>query len=842
MHERNAKRLKGSTLYTVTLVMSVMIILMLTAIALSGAAYRRASSEYRDDQTNSTARSVVSTILDTLQNQSGTDGDSLAKALAQKLQNVQPNQPVTLRVTDQNGNDNIPGFGRVESVTFTKVNVDDESGYFIRGTGQNIIKVTATVSYGIDHSNSTTYTQYVTSSVSEDSQSGGAGGFIAAGGEMLEGSTGGKFFGESYTGIDPYAVSNIAIFRNPGVLDGGAVYNSSMYFTTGNGRIELSRSANDNNGVYINGSIGFLNNSEVNISYDDNVISKTRDLPYIFVKGTFFTKSQFNTIGNKGYNLFTGRLLNNDPQVMNLNANIFCYNTDSGYSSCTSPAALRSHMEDGYLDRLIDENYARQLNDQVNADPSSKAIDNAFKANSGISIIQQTSSSLLNWADTIVTEQKNGNVYSKGSVWMKLNFHVNDIVVEGALLLEPNNSEVTGDIYCDTLCIDNVTNGFNVGGTIHYKNLIGEIPAGLNAEVLPADFNIASKFPEGMSTVDDLMGKNSAHPDWKIIKTREEAQNKFYDENNHKYKTSENISHLNLSDATRIYYQSGGKITYTTPSGGTSSSDSNSVNIKESCTLVGRFQNATITIEPQNNTDLWINLFNFDFENGKIIVDDSKGKVNFFIPVMDNYCVSGTTSEMKESYLNAVSNAGFRFNGTNNSFNMNNGIIVTKNYYEEYLGKFTSQSTGLSKALTLKTYYSEAEDNASNMVPDIYIYAADNVETTPGSHQHIAPNISFTNQCMVTGNLISPYSAFTFKNSAVRPNGRVQYTVAGSSSPSNMANVETISWIGSVLVGYVQEIQNDFVFFYVAHEGGGSRPDVEDLQFNWEPLDGFVTY
>ncbi len=850
MHDKSAKRLKGATLYTVTLVVSVMLILMLTAIALSGAAYRRASSEFRNDQTTTTARSVVTTVLDALAKQSGVEGDTLAKNLSEALRNE--NSTVTLNVAGDSGSNVIPGFGTVESVTFTNVGKDDESGYFITGSGQNIIKVTATVSFGYDKTNTTTYTQYVTNSITSDAKAGGSGGFIAAGGMSLPTSTSVKFFGESYTGIDDNANKNVILFRNAATLEGGNVYNSSVYFTASGSRIELSAVNGKDNGVYIDGNFAMLNNTAVNVNFDHSLVSRINNLPYVYVNGTFATTSQFNTgSGEDGFNLMTGRFMNLKPEIMKINANIFCYNTDTGVEGINDEASLKAHMNEGLLDDMnVDENKMNQLNAQ-----GSDVIDSFFKSDSGISIFRSNGSSLLNWASGIVTGQKNGSIYSRGSVWLQNDSHVGDVVVCGALLIDISGNgtcEITGNVYADTLCItgkNNYLDYLSVGGTIYCNKLIGATPdPGRFTVVTPVPNPITSYFPQGMASKEDVLGKTDGHSDYKIVKTSEDARAQFYDEDLHKYKTSVNVSPLNVSANSKIYYMPNDSSIYCVTPGGTAApvGQGTKVEITESCTLVGKFNQSEITIIPSNGEEIWINLFNFETTNGnKTIVDDSNGSVNFFIPMKDNYCDVGISQAAKTAYINEVKNIlGTAYSETDNYIHVRNTAILTKRYYDDFLTP-TGQTYSL-KPLHLKTYYTaeEEKDNVDgNYVPDIYIYAADNVLADDGT-THIAPDIQFENNCIVTGNLISPYSNFKFDNNGIQGNAasNMHYTVAGSATESNMANVNGIAWIGSVLVGGIGEIVNDFTFFYVARSPEGSDNGGDEDIFRWDIINGYATY
>ena len=847
MHEKSARKLKGATLYTVTLVISVMLILMLTAIALSGAVYRRASSEFRNDQTNTTARSVVTTILNSLNEQKDDDGDTLARNLANALKDV--NDTVTLNVAGDSGSNVIPGFGTIESVTFTNVGKDDETGYFIQGSGENIIKVTATVSFGHDKTNTTTYTQYVTNSIQSEAESGGAGGFIAAGGMSLSSSTAPKFFGESYTGIDENAVVNVADFRNPAVIEGGAMFSSSVYFTTGNSRLELTSASGRGNGIYVNGNMGFLNDTTMDMNYKHSNISSVSDLPFFYVEGAVVFQNKLNVRGSgEGYNILAGRVLTTKRQPLNFNANIFCYNTDPGYVGITDVDQLIAHMNEGTLSGEADEAKMNSLSAE-----GPEAIDAFFKPDSGISIFEVENSSLLNWANDIVTGNKNGSIYSKGSVWLKGGIDVNDVVVGGALVIDcaDRNINIRGNVIADTICLVDKSK-LAIDGYVICNHEIGDqLSSMVGVSVsAPIPYSIEYYFPEGLASKEDVTGKNPDHPEYKIVRTRQDAVDQFYDKTQNKYKNSVNVSHLNISTDSKIYYQKGSSINYTTVGGSEHVGTPGAVDITESCTMAGTFSNCEIMITPSSGKELWINLFNVSLNNSKIIVDDSDGKVNFFIPMKENYCDEVASVATRNEYINAVnsilSEQSVQYNGLNNTFSADNGQIFTKRYYNDFL--IQAGQTYNLKPIHLKTYYSDAEENDNvngNYVPDINIYAADNVyldDSNPTTDSHISPKIEFRNLCAVTGNLIAPYSVFDWANSAIREASNMSYTVAGADDPSSMDDVACISWIGSVLVGTIEKIQNDFTFFYVSHDPGGADKGAVDDIYKWDIIEGYATY
>ena len=61
-------KLNGSVLYTVVAVMMIMTVFIFAALSLASAANRRAFNSYANNQTQYTARSVVETVWDQIEN------------------------------------------------------------------------------------------------------------------------------------------------------------------------------------------------------------------------------------------------------------------------------------------------------------------------------------------------------------------------------------------------------------------------------------------------------------------------------------------------------------------------------------------------------------------------------------------------------------------------------------------------------------------------------------------------------------------------------------------------------------------------------------------------------
>ena len=257
----------------------------------------------------------------------------------------------------------------------------------------------------------------------------------------------------------------------------------------------------------------------------------------------------------------------------------------------------------------------------------------------------------------------------------------------------------------------------------------------------------------------------------------------------------------------------------------------NKYTINESCTLTGQFNNLTIEIEPENDNDeLWINLYNASFDFCNIIVNDNGGrKVFFYLPQGDNF-TSSDDSKARETYINTLNDIGatdIKAENFRNSLNVNGSVFMTQKYND------LCEKEGLLYSLSgtdFKNFYSDEEEAAENMVPDLYICSAENGTKTEG------PEIKFINLCGVTGQILCPDSKFTFTNSAIIINNCKYF---GCDMDENYIR---LSVLGKVDVGAVEKLQNDFGIVYLDHENtedpvgfrvrnSNESTDLEDISF-----------
>lgn len=853
--DKRSSRLKGSVLYTVTLVMMVMLILMMSAIALAGTANKRAFGEYHDDQTTYTGRSVIDSVVSTL-DKAGPDGNAAIGEYIKSQINANHDNTVVINV---NNKEALPGgYGTVEKLEFKYAGIDKEGDFYISGSGNVIIKVTATVKMGNE---TTTYSEYLSGNQNNDSPPSGGAGFLAAGGLNLDASTSSGLHGPSYTETfptflspltwpDPYG-EEIVTFRNPVHISGGGLYGSTAAFTTSNARITFARNVSGSNGFTVMGNLALMNEINILSGYTPVNTDSITNIPYIYCGGTFYIANKINVGSSSNtnpINIYCGRVVF-DGNDSSLSSSIYCYNSDASYV----PGVLQSSLTYTVPSLSVTSDGKGIVGDK-------DVVNNQLDGTSSVSIIGFTNTSpLIDWASSAITNKQlhSGSVYTKGSLKLgatgKNAFNINgDVYVDQILDMRDSatGSTISGDICVNgQLMINNATDFM----TILSHNLSSEVKCraitdssgtvlsdadfpGYNVKIDPAV--AAFTWPAGMSK-DDILGKNNK--DDKIIATHDDAFGKFYDIDKGKYKRSINESRLQVSGESKIYYydSSANEVKMRTVSNPTAVSvDKTSIDITESCTFVGgTFSECTFNITPDKDKQIWINLYDVKFENCDMIADDSKNReVYFYIPQEDNFSLS--PSPLDSNYFSAISavSGTTRTSSTpENTFYANNTHFLTKNYHETYFGKGKS----LVEDLNLVTYYKKADDKpqdnelGKNLVPDLYICSADNKAET---------NVVFDNQCVLTGHLITLNSRLSWANSSHTHNGsNFSYTLSGSTEADAMASTN-ITAIGSVFVKGASQLQNNFEFYYVDYLPESKGEGIHDEKILLTPIDGYVSY
>lgn len=460
--EKKDRRLKGSVLFTVVSVMSLLIIFLMGTLVLAVSANNRAHKSFSSSQTQYTARAAVDSILASVSD-AGAGGDDLRIAINGLSSEGQSINNITVDVGD-------PSMGRVTDAEIRLIDLDYP---VYDGTAQQWVtckkySITATVELGKE---STTVTSYILADAPVAVAGGGGGGFTSAGKVTGAGNhtsaVGGTYIGlggaasKKYTGVNPDGTTydltdklylsdsgrgydaagnpvgpiefgNGYLAEAPVVIDGSFQMNSDCTF--------LVSKAGD--GVAIWGDANFsnylptfvspnMNNDDSDLTTPDPDKYDWNKIPYLYVDGNIKgTQFKFGD-GNFPLNLFCGSINLDQYNNFEVKGDVYCYDADkSSTIGC------------------------------------------------------QNAGNLYRWAASVITGGSDqsyfgGNFYSKGSVKIdSMNFGDVDatkgnvtVGVEGDVEVTGRNVNIYGDLVVGgTLKIgDNVDlqNGFNIRGNAY---------------------------------------------------------------------------------------------------------------------------------------------------------------------------------------------------------------------------------------------------------------------------------------------------------------------------------------------------------------------------------------
>lgn len=452
--ERN-RRVKGSVLFTVVSVMSLLIIFLMATLVLATSANKRAHKSYSTSQTQYTARTAVDSVFQAI----GASQDFADSIGALSSTNKGP-----LNVTVELDN-NASSMGRVDGVTVEWV----DSQYFYDETDnkweqKDLLRITADVTLG---GQTTTGSSYILKDPPLASTTlGGGAGFVTAGGAQTSNHT--SAFGGTYFNIrelvnvnDPttaYATLTYDLVNknyltgeqfqlgNGQVTEANLVVNGSIYFNTA----QTFFFPYQGTGIAIWGDFngqnaGKLKFDSINVKNGDTL--NFNEIPYLYVDGII---SSSNSIK-----------LGSDTFPMNIFAGSMDI-TGNGYTS----------YADIYLMDNADSKFAANstILNAWTASVVNKAKDSNPASYTAGNIYSMGNVELGN-ADV------NGDVRVKGNVTISGNTTIDgDLVVGGSLTINNGvNLTVAGDMYASFASGPNVTVGassLNAGYTATTYNAV----------------------------------------------------------------------------------------------------------------------------------------------------------------------------------------------------------------------------------------------------------------------------------------------------------------------------------------------------------------------------------
>ena len=804
MNERGTKRrpLKGAVLFTILCVMAVILIMMLVTIGLSSVASRRAYSEYYDAQINATGRSVISSVLKSLDPVSGTNKD-LGKTIYQQVGSTG-----SYEVHLSNGGNLGQGLGRVDKIVFEKAGVDSGSDFFVTGSDYMIMKVSATITMG---NKTTTYTEYVSDMAHVPGKSGGNGGLLSTSGASSTG-TGMTVLGPFGGGFKDYKRAHDSSYMltlgNVGAFVGQAFFNDSVkvntyktfVFTTNTPASSYDIAAisgADYQGISILGDFKVENNSVPFVSTAS--AANTQATPYIFCTGTFdatgttlvgigsvtmtndannsvkgteggsFSDFVKKTSGNK-VNLYCGSFKFPNQNSFNIASDIYCYNE-------TQTSILGGGMNDSPLTNWIEQ--------QVNG------------------------------GTVVAGNCLIGNIYTKGNlalsktkIGIKGNVYVNGTLDLSEIIGEITSGRVPsvdgGKIYCSSVTPNDYATV--AGAPASYTDLVSKIEI-VAGNKFPADMELdqilgitftngASTGSAQLSAIDNAQYTLNTGTDFtkKIIQSPLEMHEKFYMED------PSDTSSPKRKILRNSYNQSG-----VAPGADIYENDNVPTSITEQCTLKGTFNGKTITITPKpkaDNSPLWILLDDASFYGTEIIVEN----------IVKNSSNVDVEAGPVCFYIK---------DGTNFYFG-NGSRLLTKEYSKYYTGlKLTSDISIKNGA------------NPPELIPNIYIYGSNRED------QGNLETIKIQNGAIITAYIVAPRANFEAWNMADSSVAKVFYE--GVEYDAQDQKDVKVGIIGSAIVGPITQAANDIGVLYVDNSGGGTPTPPRDL-FKYQALPGFTNY
>ncbi len=234
-------KLKGTVLFTVVSVMMVLIVFVMATLTIASAASKRSYNTYFKNQSLYSARSVVDTTVNEL-----LDGDAT---------NTLKNEATKLSAGDilELSCELPAGMGTVTDLKVEYAGVDEiGSSNFLAGTGDGIVRVTATVEMS---GQASTYSQYVLKSAVVTTPAISEGALVSMGGGLsASGTTSPKIYGSNYafnTGSDDIATikDSWSVIHNEGSIN-SLNYNSSVRINT-----KMQGLFDRGSGIYVGGHL-----------------------------------------------------------------------------------------------------------------------------------------------------------------------------------------------------------------------------------------------------------------------------------------------------------------------------------------------------------------------------------------------------------------------------------------------------------------------------------------------------------------------------------------------------------------------------------------------------------
>lgn len=429
MYRKNTK-LKGTVLFTVVSVMSILLIFLLSTLVLAASANKRSHKTYASTQTEYAARTAIESFFAAMES-----NDKIAEAVEKLDGTIYP----TVNIDSKGFGDIFCYDDSTGAVLPNQIKVEklsDEAQYIYTEATPGIkagwsvyypVRITANAQLGKEESS---ISAYIRKKAPNEPNENTVKGLQTVGMSNLT-SPGSVITGGAGIGIiDDTPDDNLFTITNDPTFETELTYiNGSL-----GGKTQMSINAvTAGTGTVIMGDVTIANKEFVKVSYDASTLTAMQQVPYLYVDGklSFDDSCHITSDKDQPYNLFCGSIENTGVNNSEIEADVYLMDKD-----------VTSNI--GYIN---------------------------------------VTSKLKKWSDSVVTqtkqnfESKGGNIYSKGSV------NLNKIDVEGDVRVEQNlqingGSTIKGDIVVgETVTFDEEFTNKNKGKVIYckYYNYTGPV-------------------------------------------------------------------------------------------------------------------------------------------------------------------------------------------------------------------------------------------------------------------------------------------------------------------------------------------------------------------------------
>lgn len=451
-------KLKGTVLFTVISVMSLLIIFLTSTLVLATSASNRSHKNYAATQTEYTARAAIDSFTQAMR-------DDNSPGVAQKLVNMKSGDILTPYVDINDSSMGQIGYydnsGKWQSGQILVECVDDTYSYNNtekKWEAQQVIKITATAELAGEE---TTSTLYIRKKSPDEEEPVDIKGLQTASAMNMDATTG-YYSGALGIGLkDNFDISKHYKTDANTIIDTDITFVNASFDVNGDGA--YIRVSKPNTGTVIMGDLYSENGKLVNIEYNMTEDYIQKEVPYLYVDGK---------ISHSSNDLFIGDLpiIGANPSTHNP------YNIFAGSVNITQGTV--------YADMYL-----------MDSD--------------GDNIFGSESTTLNSWISSVVQKAETqynsygGSIYSKGKLTLKnavLNGNVRcendviidadgngDVVINGDLVLgagktltfngkNKNKSlKVSGNVYCDNVNLNGLPNDhFTIKGVQYGDSVLGD--------------------------------------------------------------------------------------------------------------------------------------------------------------------------------------------------------------------------------------------------------------------------------------------------------------------------------------------------------------------------------